>query len=158
FGAGGQARSQLIYWANVNGFAHNGGSIHRAKLHGPRPPETPITGRNAPTGAVLNLVGGQKYLTNIHERQSCRDKLDGTGQEPLVRGQNGPAHLALDLVGGKMYWPNSTGSDIRRANLDGSGQEILIQGLAGPSQVALDVANSWIYWVEHVGGQIRRAK
>src|SRR5260370_16127453 len=97
-GAGGQVRSEFIYWANVFN-----GNIQRANLDGTG--ETIlVSGQAAPVGPTLDLAGGKMYWGNLFGGDIRRANLDGTDQATILTKLNAPAAPALDLAFGQMYW------------------------------------------------------
>jgi hypothetical protein len=127
----------LMYWADGNGY------IWRANLDGSEQTVLVDFAFDSPRGLVLDLVGGQMYMTGVFTGQILRANLDGTGLQTLISGLNYPRYMALDLPSGKIYW--SGVGDIGRANLDGSGLEILIPN-TNSTGIALDLAHGKMYF------------
>jgi hypothetical protein len=92
------------------------------------------------------LYWGDTYYIPEHGGDLRRAKLDGSGQQILVRGLDAPTGPALDLAGGKMFWADLYDGQIWRANLNGTGLELLLGQQHEPGHLAVDNVGGKMYW------------
>ncbi len=126
----------------------NFSSIHKMKID-PNPSTIILDNIEYPFGIDVDLQGEWIYWTDNNANTLNRVKLDGSGQEELIKSTSGLsdfAGVALDLSNQKLYYVDKGRNIIYRTDMDGSNSEELLTNLDDPENIALYAPGDQLVW------------